>query len=359
MTEIAGNCARADGAPMPSDARAGDTGAPAAPLGHMLAAGAAIVAIWLIAASRWIVTDTVVPWDSKNQFYAFFRFLAASLHSGASPFWNPYHYGGHPSVADPQSLIFAPAFVLWALFDPTPSLRAFDLIVYAHLLVGGLAIALIGWRAHWPAAASVLSAVVFMFAGVAAGRLQHTGAILAYGLFPPALLLQVALDRRSLMAAAGFAVVASALALARNQVALLLCFLLVAVAIAAIVTAERPLRYLRERLAAFVTMTIGGIALIAAPLLLTMQFAALSNRPAETYETAVKSSLHPLHLAQVAVADLFVTKNQYWGPGPGASRNCRISMTRSATCSSVRSRSCCCSGSAWSADVHSAAAASC
>src|SRR5439155_15740937 len=277
---------------------------------QLIAACGLIGGIWLLAASRWILTDTVVPWDSKNQFYAFFRFLASALHSGASPFWNPYHYGGHPSVADPQSLIFAPAFVLWALFDPAPSLRVFDLIVYAHLLFGGLAIALIGWRARWPAAACVLAAVVFMFAGVAAGRLQLTGQILAYGLFPPALLLmQVALDRRSLPAAAGFAVIASALALARNQIALLLCFLLIAFALAAIVTAEKPLRYLRERLAAFVTMAAGGIALAAAPLLLTMQFAAMSNRPAETYETAVKSSLHPLHLAQVAVADLFVTKN--------------------------------------------------
>ena len=62
--------------------------------------------------SRWILTDSVVPWDSKNQFYAFFRFLASAIQSGASPFWNPYHYGGHPSVADPQSLIFAPLFVL-------------------------------------------------------------------------------------------------------------------------------------------------------------------------------------------------------------------------------------------------------
>ena len=93
----------------------------------------AIAAIWLLAASRWIVTDTVVPWDAKNQFYAFFRFLATTIHSGHAPFWNPYHYGGHPSVADPQSLIFSPPFVLWALFDPAPSIRAFDLIVYAHL----------------------------------------------------------------------------------------------------------------------------------------------------------------------------------------------------------------------------------
>src|SRR4051812_14897388 len=287
------------------------------PLTRWLVCVAAVFVVWLVAASRWMVTDRVVPWDSKNQFYAFFRFLASSLHSGASPFWNPYHYGGHPSVADPQSLIFAPAFFLWALFDPAPTLRTFDLIVYAHLLLGGLAIAAIGWRAHWPAAACLLAAVVFMFSGAAAGRLQHTGAILAYSMFPPALLLlQVALDRRSPWAAIGFALVASALALARNQVALLLCLLLAAFALAAIVTAEYPLRYLRERFAALITMAVGGLALISAPLLLTIQFADLSNRPAETYDVAVKSSLHPLHLAQLAVADIFVTDDHYWGPGP-------------------------------------------
>src|SRR5215467_832365 len=125
--------------------------------------------IWLLAASRWILTDTVVPWDSKNQFYAFFRFLASSIHNGVSPFWNPYHYGGHPSVADPQSLIFAPLFVLWALVDPTPSLRTFDLIVFAHLLIGGLAMAVIGWRAAWPLSACVLAAALFMFGGAVAG----------------------------------------------------------------------------------------------------------------------------------------------------------------------------------------------
>ena len=104
-------------------------------------------------------TGSVVPWDSKNQFYAFFRFLADALHSGASPFWNPYHYGGHPSIADPQSLIFAPLFFLWALIDPTPSIRAFDLLVYAHLLIGGIAMAAIGWRARWPLPANILAAL--------------------------------------------------------------------------------------------------------------------------------------------------------------------------------------------------------
>src|SRR5262249_44215349 len=187
----------ADGVPRREDASQSS-------IGRLFAAAGLIGGIWVLAASRWIVTDTVVPWDAKNQFYAFFRFLASALGDGVSPFWNPYHYGGHPSVADPQSLIFAPAFVLWALFDPSPSIRAFDLIVYAHLLVGGLAVGGLGWRAGWPKSAILLAAVVFMFGGPAAGRLQHTGMILTYGLFPLVLLLLlVAMQRRSMLAAIG------------------------------------------------------------------------------------------------------------------------------------------------------------
>ena len=185
----------------------------------------AIASIWLVAACRWIVTDTVVPWDAKNQFYAFFRFLAAAIHAGEAPFWNPDHYGGHPSVADPQSLVFAPPIVLWALFDPEPSIRTFDLIVYAHLGLGGLAVGALGWRAGWPAAASILAAAIFMFGGPASGRLQHTGIILSYGLFPVALLLmQMALQRRSMAIAGAFAVVAAMLALGRRRCSCASCW---------------------------------------------------------------------------------------------------------------------------------------
>jgi hypothetical protein len=264
---------------------------------------------------RWVLTDTVVPWDSKNQIYAFFRFLAASLHAGALPFWNPYHYGGHPSVADPQSLVFTPAFVLWALIDAAPSLRVFDLIVFAHLLLGGLAVGAIGMRARWPASACVLAAVLFMFGGAAAGRLQHTMLVVSYAMFPPALLLlQLALQRRSLPLAAAFAVAGSVLLLGRNQVALLLFFVLGAAALAEIVTAERPLAYLRQRAPVLAVMLLLGLALTAAPMLLTLQFAALSNRPAELIGEALKGSLYPANLATLAVADIFGTHAAYWGP---------------------------------------------
>jgi hypothetical protein len=276
---------------------------------------AAVTAIWLAAAATWIAGDTVVPWDSKNQFYAFFRFLAEALHSGAAPFWNPYHYGGHPSIADPQSLIFAPLFFLWALVDPAPSIRTFDLLVYLHLLIGGIAMAAIGGRARWPLAATILAAALFMLAGAAAGRLQHTGIILSYGLFPLAwLTLQLAMQKRSIVSALCFAATATTLALGRNQVALLLCYLLVAAALAEIVSAERPLRYLRERLPVLAVMLLAGVALLAVPLLLTLQFAELSNRPGELLNEALKGSLHPSNLATLTVANVFGTHGGYWGP---------------------------------------------
>jgi hypothetical protein len=279
-------------------------------------AGGIIGAVWFVAVGWRIAADVVAPWDSKNQFYAFFRFLASAIHSGATPFWNPYHYGGHPSIADPQSLIFTPAFMVWALFDAAPSMLTFDLLVYAHLLAGGLAIAAIGWRAGWPPAACVLAATVFMFGACASSRMQHTGAILAYAMFPPALLLlQVALQRRSVSLAFAFGAAAAMLALQRNQIALLFCFVLLAAALREIVMDERPARYIAGRGLVLVTMAITAAVLVAAPALLTMQFAALSNRPHALLERALEASLYPANLANLVVPNIFGS-HQFppWGP---------------------------------------------
>jgi hypothetical protein len=275
-----------------------------------------VTAVWVGAVSRWIIRDAVVPWDSKNQFYAFFRFLNATLRAGEWPFWNPYHYGGHPSVADPQSLVFAPVFVAWAMLDPAPTMRAFDLVIFAHLLAGGIAIAIMGWRARWPMPASVLAAVVFMFGGAASGRLQHSGIILSYSLFPVALLLlQLAFERRSCSSAIGFAIVAAGIALGRNQTALLLCVFLVAAALAEKLSSAQPMRFLRERWVVLMTMMLTGGALLVVPMLLTLQFAQLSNRPAESLDDALRGSLYPANLATLMVANIFGTHGHYWGPG--------------------------------------------
>lgn len=285
--------------------------------GGLSAAGLTVL-VWAVSYSRWVIEDKTVPWDAKNQFYAFFRFLAQSLHEGTSVFWNPYHYGGHPSIADPQSLVFAPLFLAWAYFDPAPTMAEFDFVVYAHLLVGGLAMVAMGARRGWPVAACVLAATVFMLGGAAAGRLNHSGIIVSYGLFPLAVLaLEVALERRSLFMALVFALVASFIALGRNQVAMMLCLVLVAIAVLKITGATSPLDYLRRRWHIYIAMLLAGVAINLVPLLLTLQFAALSNRPAVSLSAALEASLHPSVLLSAIVPNVFGSHNMgfnYWGP---------------------------------------------
>jgi hypothetical protein len=292
------------------------------PRAGLWAALAAVTAIWTAAWLQWWLYDLVVPWDSKNQFYAFFRFLASSLHSGATPFWNAYHYAGHPSIADPQSLIFQPPFLIWAWFDAEPTMFAFDLIVYAHLLVGGLALVVHGHRLGWPAAGSVLAATIFMLGGVVSGRMNHVGIITAFGLFPLALLLlDIALDRRSILAAIGFTVVAVVIALGRTQTPMLLCALLAVMAIRQVVTQPQPWRFLLGRLHLFALMAILGVALMAVPLLLTAQFAAFSNRPGIDLAYALTSSWYPVNFANFLVPDVLGSLQPSatgdWGPSHG------------------------------------------
>ena len=84
-----------------------------------------------------------------------------------------------------------------------------------------------------------------------------------------------------------FGIVAAVLALGRNHEALLLCFVLAAVLAAQIFSADDRRRYLRERAAVLATMAGVSVVLLAVPLLLTAQFAALSNRPEVALEKAL------------------------------------------------------------------------
>lgn len=278
-----------------------------------------VVLFWAAAFAQWPLRDLVVPWDSKNQFYTFFRFMADAIAQGSTPFWNPYHYAGHPSIADPQSMIFSPAFLLWALVDPKPSLLAFDLMIFAHLLVGGLALARYGQRHDWPTPACVLAAMVFMIGGAVSGRMMHAGIITAFALFPLALLwMEIALDRRSKLAAIGFGAVSALVILGRSQVPLLLCFALGVLAVWRLAREQDRLRFAASRLGVLALAALTTLALIAIPMLLTIQFADFSNRPHEELETALRSSLYPANLANFFVPDIFGSlrplETGNWGP---------------------------------------------
>lgn len=272
-----------------------------------------------LALASWIWSGAVVPWDSKNQFYPFFRFLAESLSRGEIPVWNPYHFGGHPSAADPQSLLFTPSMVLFALLAPKASMMLFDAVIFGHLFAGGIGVLGLFRRRGWHPAGAVLAAMVFMLGGAAASRLQHTGIIISYSFFPLALLcLEVALGRRSYFYTGLFALFATLMVLGRDQVAFLFAFALVGAFGWHVARDERPGAFFRSRLPLMVTAAVLIVAALLVPSLLTMQFLAASNRPGIPYGVAAAGSLHPANFATFLVGNIFGSTDwtyNYFGPG--------------------------------------------
>src|SRR5450631_938383 len=268
--------------------------------------------------ASWLLSGTVVPWDSKNHFYAMFRFLGDALRDGGIPFWNPYHFGGHPAIADPQSLIFTPSMLLFALIAPHASMQLFDAVILAHLFAGGVCILGLSRRWRWHPAGAVLAAIVFMLGGAASARLQHTGIIISYSFFPLALwCLDVALERRSYRFGFAFGLSAALMALGRDQVAFLLCAVLCGYVVYSAIQSGNALMYLRARAGVLAASAALILAILIVPALLTMQFLADSNRPGFPYGVAAVGSLAPVNLITLFVPNFFGSLDHlydYWGP---------------------------------------------
>jgi hypothetical protein len=273
----------------------------------------------LLAQAFWWFSDSVVPWDSKNHFYPMFRFLADSLQHGEIPLWNPYHFGGHPSAADPQSLLFTPSLFLFALIAPHASMGAFDGWIMLHLFVGGLGMMALARRRGWGPAAAVLAAIIYMLGGSAASRLQHTGMIISYAYFPLALwAFDVLMERRGFGRAVLFGVLAALMALGRDQVAFLFCAVLGGRLLFLTFRSRDPLGFLPERAGVLALAALVGVALLIVPSLLTMQFLGTSNRPGIAYGVAAAGSLAPVNFLTMLAPNVFGSLSHaydYWGPG--------------------------------------------
>ena len=276
-----------------------------------------LVIFYGLALASWLFTGTVVPWDSKNHFYPMFRFLGDALHNGETPLWNPYHFGGHPAIADPQSLIFTPSMALFALIAPNASMQLFDAVILAHLFAGGVCVLGLLRRWRWHPAGAVLAALIFMLGGAASSRLQHTGIIISYSFFPAALwCLDIALARRSYRFALAFGLAASLMALGRDQVAFLFCAVLAGYLIFAASQSGNALVYLRSRAGVLALSAALILAILIVPAMLTMQFLAESNRPGIPFGVAAAGSLAPVNLITLFAPNFFgsLDLDDYWGP---------------------------------------------
>ncbi|MGZ9409676.1 MAG: hypothetical protein ACXW3J_03485, partial [Methylocystis sp.] len=289
------------------------------PEGQPYALAAAFFLVCALAlAFPWLSGRVTIPWDAKAHFFPQFAFLAHALHSGQSPFWTPNVFAGMPQIADPQSLIFSPFFLLAAALIPEPSFVLADAIVFAMLAMGGFALIAYFRDRGWSAAGGLLAALAFAFGGSAAWRIQHVGQIMSLAWLPVTLwLLARGLDRRSALYGAAAGAAAALLVLGRDQVAFLGVLMLSAYAAYRVATDESP------KLSAVTPLAAGalvGLTIIALPLAFTLELAAHSNRPEIDLDGAFKGSLPPGSFWTLISANMFGTDGplkNFWGPPVG------------------------------------------
>lgn len=276
-----------------------------------------LFAAWLALSSPWLLGYVTIPFDAKAHFQAQIQFLSNALHTGQSPFWAPYVFVGTPQIADPQSLIFSPAFFL-AYFEAVPTFQQLDAYVLILLGLGALAILKLFQDRGWHPAGGLVAAMAFAFGASAAWRIQHIGQIQSYAFFAISLwLLQRALDRSSATWGVLAGLAAGMMLAEPNQVALLGGYLL-----AGCIAGHWWLQFDRKhairasmRPVAWAAST--GLLVVAVPLILCFLYVESSNRPVIAYNEAVHGSLNPASLITALIADLygaFDPKIEYWGP---------------------------------------------
>ena len=284
----------------------------------LLAALAAFAGGWLLLAWPWLSGRFTIPWDAKAQFLPQIQFLADSLARGQSPFWNPFVFSGHPQVADPQSMIFSPPFLALAALDAAPSAWAVDATVFAAILAGGIALIVWFHDRGWESAGAVLAALACGFGAAMAWRIQHTGQVLSVvALSVTLLLLDRALARSSWLYGIAAGLAGGFLVLGRDQVALLSVYFLIGYVIWQLVSAPDRPGTVRRSLLPLGLGAVAGVAIIAIPILLTADIAALSNRPEIDFIEAGRGSWHPGLALTFFAPDLFGSSGRswdYWGP---------------------------------------------
>ncbi len=281
----------------------------------------------------WLSGSLTIPWDAKAHFYPQLTFLANALHSDQSPFWTPNVFGGHPQIADPQSLIFSPPYLLLALFEAEPSFAAFDAVAFGMLVAGGLALMGLFRDQGWRAEGALVAALAFAFGGSAAWRIQHIGQILSLAWFAIALFLLLrAIDRRSIVWGALAGLTAGLMIVGRDQVAWLCTWILVLVVAWRVLEGGWRWAHVRAYVPALGAGAIVGVLTVALPIALTLALAGQSNRAAIDFEGAAGGSLHPGALYTFVSANLFGTDGPmkaYWGPpNPDFWGDARLALAR-------------------------------
>lgn len=278
----------------------------------MLLLGCSLVLTW-----PWLSGRVTIPWDAKAHFHAQVAFLAQSIHSGQSPFWAPYVFGGHPQIADPQSMIFSPPFLLLAMLTPNPTFQMVDAVTFGSLVFGAFGVLGFARDRRWHPAAALVAAIAFAFGSSAAWRIQHIGQIESLAYFPWALwMLERSLRLHSARYGALSGFFAGLVVLGPDQVAFLILVTLAAFVIVHWLSGEARWQRVRATVRPLAAGALVGSIMLALPILMVLSFTDGSNRAHIELEDAYLGSLHPSSLITFVVSNIFGTigpPDDFWG----------------------------------------------
>ncbi len=285
--------------------------------GSYAAAFCAVAIGWLIFASPWLSGSVTIPYDAKAHFQPQLQFLANALHSGQSPFWTHNVFAGSPQIADPQSLIFSPAFLL-AYLAPEPSFRQLDLYCFLLLGLTAFSVLMIFKDRGWHPAAAVVAALAAAFGGSSIWRIQHIKQIEGFAFSLLCLwLLSRALERKSVLYGVLAGLAAGVMLVEPGQIALIACYILAGYTIHHWLSAPRLWPSVKQTLSPLVAGGAVATLFAAGPIILSFLFVEASNRPEIAFKEAGRGSLHPASLLTAVVPDLYSAHSSlpFWGPG--------------------------------------------
>ena len=280
------------------------------------AAAAAFAVGWALFALPWLSGDVTVPWDAKAHFLPQLQFLAHALHTGQSQAWNHNVFAGSPQIADPQSLIFSPAFLL-AYLEPEPSFRQLDLYCFLLLAVAGFSVLMFFRDRGWHPAGAIVAALATALGGSSIWRIQHIKQIETFAFFMLTLwLLARALERRSIFSGVLAGLAAAVMIVEPGQIALIGGYVLIGYTLNYWLSQPRFWVSVRQTMPALLSSGFVAAILAAGPILLSLLFILDSNRPEIPYKEAARGALHPGSLLTAAIPDLYSVSSNlpYWGP---------------------------------------------
>jgi hypothetical protein len=242
---------------------------------------------------------------------------------GRLPLWNPYLFGGVPTIEGGSGDILYPAAVLHLLL-PMPSALAWKLILHVYLAgvfmyLAARAFGVSRWVALFAGAAYLLSAnLVSLVWGGQDGKMYVTA------LFPAALwLLVTALDRRSWLRFLWLGAVAGLLVVAHPQLAYYAYIALLAYALASLLTRrDKSGALLATGLAGgmLAGLTAIGVAAITLfPMYRYLREDSPRAGPGRGFEYSASWSLHAEEALSLFIPDFSGTDAQsetYWGKNP-------------------------------------------